>query len=103
METETIQIGWRRDALRLRRNHENECAQVQAFVDLFDRALPDVKTGKRTEGLPLACLALHHLAMRFRSHAGPTALKIMYAALLEDLPSCYGDFGLSGKAEKPEV
>ena len=91
----SIDEGWRQETLQLRKNREEECAQVQAFVELFEKALPDAKAGKKTAGLPLVCLALHHLAMRFHSHAGPTAIKIMHAARLDDLPDCYGDFGPS--------
>lgn len=89
-----IDDGWRQEALQLRKNYEEQCAQMQAFRDLLDRTLPDPKIGKKSEDLPIACLALHHLAMRFHCSAGPKAMKIMHAARLADLPECFGDFGL---------
>lgn len=85
--------GWREEALQLRRNHAEDSAVMEALVTLFENMLPDVKTGKGTPGLPLACLALHHLAMRFHSHAGPRAMKIMMASTVDDLPPAFGDFG----------
>jgi hypothetical protein len=70
--------AWKREALRLRENHRNDSAAVAAFVELFERDL--------AESTPVLCLALHHVAMRFHSHAGKKTLKRMHRAELEDLP-----------------
>lgn len=85
--------GWRKEAKQLRKNYEEECAQMVDFVALFEAALPEVAKGRKIPSLPLACLALHHLAMRFHTGAGPKALNIMYSAGVENLPPSFGNFG----------
>ena len=69
--------GWRLEALQLRQNHSSDSAAVAAFVDMFERNLPQC---------PLLCLALHHMALRFHKCAGKKTLKQMKLAKLEDLP-----------------
>lgn len=69
--------GWKEEAARLRDNFKENSAAMAAFVDLFENNLPDS---------PVLCLALHHLAMRFHSHAGRKTLKKMMLAKLEQLP-----------------
>lgn len=70
--------GWHTEALQLRKNHDEDCAAVSAFVDLFEKEIDAMP--------PLLCLALHHVAMRFRSHVGPKAIKKFKHTKLEDLP-----------------
>lgn len=88
-----INEGWRDEALQLRANYAEDSRVMQSFVELFEATLPNPKDGIKTERLPLACLALHHLAMRFHAQTGPRTLKIMMAASVDNLPPSYGDFG----------
>lgn len=92
--------GWRDEALQHRANYEISCLQVQDFVNLFELALPDVKTGKATSGLPLICLAMHHLAMRFHATTGIKCLRTMQAAELQDLPKSF--FAFASPESQPQ-
>ncbi len=47
--------GWRQETLQLRSNREEESTQIQAFVDLFEKAIPDIKRlSVNSDGLSLA-------------------------------------------------
>jgi hypothetical protein len=85
--------GWRRETLQLRKNHEEACRQMKDFVAMFEATISSVKSARETPGVPLACLALHHLAMMFHTYAGPKTLKVMLASSVDALPKSYGNFG----------
>lgn len=104
-----VSDGWRQEALQLRKNHAEECAEMAALVELFEATLPSVKDGRKEKSLAVFCLALHHVSMRFRTHAGAKAIKIMLAAECSDLPETIYpkdrliDVGAEPSAERKEV
>jgi hypothetical protein len=85
--------GWRREALQLWKNYNEYSRQMADFVALFEANIPGVKSARETPGMPLLCLALHHMAMNFHTHAGPKTAKVMLASSVDDLPKSYGNFG----------
>jgi hypothetical protein len=91
--------AWREEALQLRKNNAELNRQMKDFAELFDGILPDSKIGKATPGLPLCCLALHHLAMSLAASAGKNAQKIMMASNVDDLPNSFGRFGKADTAD----
>src|SRR5258708_39694326 len=101
--------GWREEALQLHKNHAEECAEMTALVELFEATLPSVTVGRKDKSLAVFCLALHHVSMRFRTHVGAKAVKIMLAAQCSDLPEVIYpkdrliDVGAEPSAERKEA
>ena len=88
--------GWKDDARRLRKIHEDDAAVMKDFVALFEAAIPaNMTEAKKNKELCLAALGLHHLAMRFHSGAGPRAKRLLLCgtATVDELPKSFGNFG----------
>jgi hypothetical protein len=85
--------GWRRETLQLRKNYGENSRMMVDFVALFEANIQSIKAAREIAGMPLLCLALHHLAMNFHTHAGKKTLKVMLASSVDDLPKSYGNFG----------
>ena len=74
---------WKNEALQLRRNLAADTAAVSAFVQLFEDY---IQSGAGPGKLPLLCLGLHHVGMRFHKGVRFKTGKMMLKARLEDLP-----------------